>query len=593
MAFKELDYPIDSSYILRKKKLIKRQLLEQDFRINKNIAILGGSTTAEIKDVLELFLLSQSIKPNFYESGYDKYYEDAVFENANLKAFNPDIIYIHTSFVNITKFPLPQDSEEDVEIIITNETEKFKVIWDSLSNYDCAIIQNNFELPYYRCLGNLDFYDYHGKTNFITRLNIEFAKYAGIIKNLYINDINYLSAEFGLKNWYDLSLWMSSKYALSFDSIPLLAFNLSKIISAIFGNTKKCLVLDLDNTCWGGVIGDDGLGGIKIGTETAISESFTYFQRYVKELKQRGIAMAVSSKNNLENAKEGFKHPDSVLQFDDFTSFKANWDPKHQNIKEIAKELNIGLDSIVFIDDNPMERDLVSSQLPEVSVPNVGSEVINFINYIDKNGYFEAIFLSNEDLNRNKYFEDNKKRKLVQQAFVSYDEFLLSLNMSAEIRNFSPIYIDRITQLINKTNQFNLTSRRYTLGEVNDLANNSQFITLYGKLTDKYGNNGLISILIGKVVKKQCHIDLWLMSCRVLNRNMEFAMFDSLVEQCKNHEITEIFGYYIKTEKNVIVANLFFDLGFKLVEMDKNKTVYNLKLDNYLNKNTLIRITND
>jgi FkbH-like protein len=377
------------------------------------------------------------------------------------------------------------------------------------------------------------------------------------------------------------------------DAIPELAFNISKIINSIFGKSKKCLVLDLDNTCWGGVIGDDGLDGIHIGTETAIAETFTSLQSYAKELKQRGITLAVCSKNDFKNAKEGFEHPESILCFDDFTSFKANWGPKHQNILDIAKEINIGIDSLVFIDDNPVERDIVFSQIPSVSVPNVGSDVINFIDHIDRNGYFEPISLLPDDINRNKYYEDNKKRAVEQSTFKSYDEFLVSLDMTATIKSFSSIYLDRITQLTNKTNQFNLTTNRYTAGEIENIANSDKYIKIYGKLTDKYGDNGLIAITIGRIEYKQCHIDLWLMSCRVLKRDMEFAMLDELVRQCKEKRISEIVGYYFKSAKNNMVSDLYEKFGFILSKANNEDTIWKLDILNYENKNKFIGVTND
>ncbi len=586
-------YQFDSSFILRKKKSIRKQLLLKVSLIEKNIAILGGSTTSEIKNILELFLLDNGIKSNFYESEYNKYYEDALFGNDDLDKFNPDIVYIHTTNQNIIKYPELKDSEDDIKILLDNEIKRYKSIWSSLSKFDCAIIQNNFDYTIDRSLGNLDCYDIHGKTYFINQLNSEFSKQAREIKNLYINDINYLSSYIGLKNWFDKSLWHQAKYALSIDSIPELAFNISKIINAIFGKTKKCLVLDLDNTCWGGVIGDDGLDGIHIGTETAIAESYTKFQKYAKELKQRGITLAVCSKNDFKNAKEGFTHPESILKFDDFTSFKANWDPKHQNIIDIAKEINIGVDSLVFIDDNPVERDIVSSQIPSVSVPNVGNDVIHFIEHIDRNGYFEPISLLADDINRNQYYEDNKKRAKEESTFKSYDEFLVSLEMTADIKSFSSIYLDRITQLTNKTNQFNLTTKRYTAGEIENIASSDSHIKIYGKLTDKYGDNGLIAISIGTIKENQCHIDLWLMSCRVLKRDMEFAMLDELVRQCKEKDVSEIIGYYYKSAKNNMVSDLYEKFGFLLSDTNGEDTIWKLDISNYENKNKFIGVSND
>jgi len=588
-----LKHPLDVNKILRKKKSIKKCLLLDGNFIEKNIAILGGSTTSEIKNILEIFLLKNGIKPKFYESEYNKYYEDALFGSDGLDKFNPDIIYIHTTNKNIIKYPAPKDNSKDVDILLSGEIQKYKSIWSSLSKFDCAIIQNNFDYTENRSLGNLDCYDIHGKTYFINKLNDEFSFNAREIKNLYINDINYLSSYVGIRYWFDQALWHQAKYAVSMESIPELAFNISKIINSIFGMSKKCLILDLDNTCWGGVIGDDGLDGVHIGTETAIAESYTVFQKYAKELKNRGITLAICSKNDFENAKEGFSHPESILKFDDFTSFKANWSPKHQNILDIANEINIGIDSLVFIDDNPVERDIVSSQIPSVSVPDVGSDVVDFIRHIDRNGYFESISVSDDDIKRNQYYEDNKKRANKQVTFQSYDEFLVSLDMTAEIKSFSSIYLDRITQLTNKTNQFNLTTKRYTAGEIDTIASSDEYIKIYGKLTDKYGGHGLISISIGRIENKSCHIDLWLMSCRVLKRDMEFAMLDELVNKCKDKDVFEIIGYYYKSAKNSMASDLFKKFGFSLLKQNDEDTVWKLDIKNYEIKNKFIGVKND
>ena len=583
-------HPLDVNRILRKKKSIKKHLLTNDDLIDKNIAILGGSTTSEIKNILEIFLLNINIKPHFYESEYNKYYEDSLFGNYELDRFNPDIIYIHTTNKNIINYPNPKDSSQDVEDILSNEINIYKQIWNALSKFNCPIIQNNFDYTEYRSLGNLDCYDIHGKTYFINKLNNEFSLNARKIDNLYINDINYLSSYIGLRYWFDELLWYQAKYSLSMASIPELAFNISKIINSILGGSKKCLVLDLDNTCWGGVIGDDGIDGIHIGSETAHSESYTNFQKYAKELKDRGITLAVCSKNDFVNAKEGFFHPESILKFDDFTSFKANWDPKHKNIQDIASDINIGLDSLVFIDDNPVERDIVFSQIPSVSVPDVGSDVVDFIRHIDRNGYFEPISLSQDDLNRNKYYTDNKKRSEQLATFESYDQFLFSLNMTAEIESFSPIYLDRISQLTNKTNQFNLTTKRYTVGEIKSVYSNDNYIKIYGKLTDKYGDNGLIAISIGRVEDITCHVDLWLMSCRVLKRDMEFAMLDELVSQCKTRNVSQIIGYYYKTLKNHMVSDLYEKFGFDLLEKNDQCATWKLDIENYNVKNKFIGV---
>lgn len=586
-----LNYPFDSALILRKRRAVRKELMGRTYTKKLRVAVLGGSTTDELINIIELFLLKQGFLPTFYQSEYNKYYEDAVFGNNEFSAFKPDIIYIHTTNINVSQFPAFHTTAEEVEKVFENELFKFQTIWKSLKKYNCPIIQNNFDFPINRSLGNLDAYEIHGKTYFLNRLNLEFAKEAQINSSLFINDINYLAASIGLQNWFDKHIWFTAKYAISFDAIPTLSNNIVNIISAIFGKSKKCLVLDLDNTCWGGVIGDDGLKGIKIGKESASGEAYMAFQNYVKELKLRGVLLAVCSKNEHEIAKEGFTHSDSVLAIEDFTSFKANWNPKHTNLENIASEINIGFDSLVFIDDNAVERNIVESQLPDVSVPDVGNDILNFIEYIEQNGYFETGSLSADDINRNKFYSENQERINELSIFENYQDFLSSLAMEAEIKKFSDVYIDRITQLINKTNQFNLTTKRYTVSEIEAIALSENYIHLYGKLIDKFGDNGLISILIAEIIGDKCVIDTWLMSCRVLKRDMEFAMLDVIVEECKKRNISEILGTYIRTQKNNMVANLYAEFGFELQSGDTdNLTKWRLVLKDYIKKGITIKI---
>ncbi|MEI8185757.1 MAG: HAD-IIIC family phosphatase [Chlorobiaceae bacterium] len=589
-----INYPYDSHYLLRKKKAIRRDLLHQSELLDKRIAILGGSTTAEVKDMLEIFLLQDGIRPVFYESEYNQYFEDLIFPNPSLNEFAPDIVYIHTTNLNIKRFPSFQESNAEIDELLSSEVSRFKLMWDSVAtHFACPIIQNNFELPYFRGLGNLDGYDIHGRARYVSELNLRFAEHARGRSNLYLNDINYLAAWFGLERWYDKHFWYSYKYAMNYEAIPILADSVASIIKAIYGKTKKCLVLDLDNTLWGGVIGDDGVNGIQIGKETPEAEAFSEFQQYCRMLKERGIILAVCSKNEERNAHEGFAHPDSILKLEDFSAFKANWEPKYQNIRSIAQILNIGIDSLVFADDNPVEREIVQIQEPEVKVPVLGSDVAHYINILDKTGYFEPVSLSSDDVHRSSFYDDNKVRQKHQGAFLNYEDFLRSLEMKAEIKPFVPIYLDRITQLINKTNQFNLTTRRYTQSEVEEIANKSNYITLYGRLRDKFGDNGLISIIVGEVIKSAIHIDLWLMSCRVLKRGMEDAMFQQLVSIAKSQKITTIYGYYYPTSKNKMVSGLLGQMGFnKKGDIDSSKTTWQFEIPkDYTIKKLLIEVT--
>ncbi|NLP26771.1 MAG: HAD-IIIC family phosphatase [Clostridiales bacterium] len=588
-----LAYPFDSSKILKNRKKIKRQLMNNDtVRIKKNIAILGGSTTNDIVAILELFLLNNDIEPMFYQSEYGQYWQDSMFENAELTEFKPDIIFIHTTTRNITEYEFDMTtSAETVEYQIQKQYQHFESMWQSLTKkYNCPIIQNNFEMPSYRLLGNKDVSDFHGKLWFVNSLNMKFYEYAQSNRNFYINDINYLSASYGLDKWSDSKHWYLYKYALSISAIPELSYNVSNIIKSIFGKNKKALALDLDNTLWGGVVGDDGQNGIEIGQETPVAQAYHDFQHYINKLKSLGITLTICSKNDIENAIDGLKHPDTILTADDFVIIKANWENKDKNILDIASELNILPDSIVFIDDNPAEREIVKSRLPMVATPEINS-VEEYIKVLDRAGYFEVTTFSEDDISRNDMYKANIKRLVEQQQFENYEDYLLKLEMTATIEQFKPVYIERIVQLTNKTNQFNLTTRRYSEGEIHEIYKNEGYIKLYGRLVDKFGDNGIVSIIIGKIKDSTVSIDLWLMSCRVLKRYMEYAMIDTLVEKCRQKNINKIIGYYYKTTKNSMVESLYQKLGFKKTsDNDKGDSVWELYLDNYENKNKVIKV---
>ncbi|SFP34713.1 HAD-superfamily phosphatase, subfamily IIIC/FkbH-like domain-containing protein [Butyrivibrio proteoclasticus] len=594
---KELEYPFDSSYIMKKSKSLKKALLSDGSdRIHKKIAVLGGSTTHDIIRILELFLLNYGIEPEFYESEYGQYWQDAMFPG-ELNDFGPDIIYIHTSNRNITEFPTMDDSKEVVDEKLRKTYQHFETMWKKLSDtYHCPIIQNNFEAPFYRLLGNRDFFDIHGRLSFINRLNEKFAEYArkasDSAESFFINDINYISSCYGLDQWSDPLAWHMYKYALCIPAIPTLSFNVANIIKSIYGKNKKGLVLDLDNTLWGGVVGDDGVDGIEIGQETNLGQVYAEFQNYVKMQKNIGVLLTVDSKNDQENAIAGLNHPDGSLKPEDFVAIKANWEPKSENMKAIAKELNILPESLVFVDDNPAERAIVEGQIKGAAVPEIDSPE-HYIRIIDHAGFFEATSVSDDDRKRNEMYMANKKRTELEESFTDYSEYLKSLEMEAEIAPFEKMYMPRIAQLTNKSNQFNLTTKRYTQDDIEKTAADDSNITLYGRLKDRFGDNGIVSLVIGNIRSDaELHIDLWLMSCRVLKRDMEFAMMDALVKKALERGVKTIYGYYYPTAKNKMVKEFYDIQGFELVSEDAegNKT-YKLDISqNYENKNKVIEV---
>ena len=586
-----LEYPFDVEYIIKNKKRIKKTLLENNNLIEKNIAILGGSTTSEVKNMLEIFLLNYGIKPNFYESEYNLFYEDAIFGNDKLDNFKPDIIYIHTTIRNIKDYPTIKDSIGDIDLKYNNITKKFQSIWENLlKKFNAIIIQNNFELPGVRLLGNKDVTDVHGFVNYVNRVNAYFYKFAAENDRFYINDINYVSSCYGLDKWLNDFYWHMYKYAMEVPAIPYLAFNIAKIIKSLYGKNKKAIALDLDNTIWGGIIGDDGVEGIHVGTDLPSGEVYYYFQKYLGDLKDLGVLLNIVSKNNEDTALIGLEHQGNFLHKDDFLKIKANWDPKNINIMNISKELAIGADSFLFVDDNPAERKIVKDYINGIATPDIKNPE-DYVRILDRNGYFEVTVLSKEDLNKFEMYQENLKREELANSYTNYEDYLKSLQMVGEIASFKPIYLERISQLTNKSNQFNLTTKRYTLADIESVCSCDKYITLYGKLSDIFGDNGVVSVVIGEIKEKELHIDLWIMSCRVLKRDMEVAMMDTLVKKAVNLGIKKIFGYYYPTEKNKMVEDFYQEQGFNLISADDNNNKeYELEVNAYEMRNKVIEV---
>lgn len=587
----ELNYPFDSDQIISSKKKLLRLLKEHESGTPLKIAVLGGSTTSDIVKTLELFLRNRGIIPSFYESEYAQYWSDAVFGTPKLDAFKPELVFIHTCARNIEEKPTVGEDAKSVSEKLEREYARYEKMWSVLSEkFGCVIIQNNFEMPSTRLLGNREVGCAFGRIDFITRLNVKLYDFAQTHANFYIHDINYLSAAYGLERWHELRHWHLYKYAMSVSAIPEFAYSLSNIICSVMGKNKKVLALDLDNTLWGGVIGDDGQSGIEIGHETHEGQSFLALQKYIKAHKELGVLLTVCSKNDPENALDGLNHPDGVLKPSDFTLIKANWNEKSLNLEETARELNLLPESFVFADDNPVECDIVKAQVPEIMTINFENPE-ECIRAIDKCGYFEVTNLSADDAKRGEMYAANAQRAAAEKKFASYDDFLASLEMSAVIGEFDPVHIPRITQLTNKSNQFNCTTKRYTQTEMETVAASPDYIRLCGRLTDKFGDNGIVSVVIGEKRGSELHIDLWLMSCRVLKRGMEYAMINRLVEEAQKAGVAEIFGYYYPTKKNAMVKELFGDFGFaKISEDDDGNTVWKLEVNGFSPKKIFIDI---
>lgn len=564
-------YPLDPTFILRNYKKRIRELREGQTKCPRiKLAILSGSTVALLPELLQAFLLERGLDADILQGNYNQYYQDAMFDNQELVDFKPNVIYVHTTSRNIEEWPALGDEESSIAAKLEKEYSKWESIGRELHRKSGAtVIQNNFELPIVRLLGNQDGSNVHGRVHFIRELNQKMATSVQKEKWHCLQDLEYLASRFGLERWHDEKNWYAYKYAMSMEAFVELAFELANTVAALYGKTAKIMVTDLDNTLWGGVIGDEGVENIVLGRDTAVGEAYSDVQKYLLALKERGILLAVASKNEQAAAEAGFMHPDSILKKTDFSSFYANWNHKPDNLQNMAQELSLGLESFLFFDDNPAERAWVRDALPEVAVPEIGQDVTQYIRHLDRCGCLESGRLSHEDLVRGDYYQQNQMREQLKNT-CTYEDYLRSLQMQAEIAPFSDFYLERITQLINKTNQFNLTTQRHTYSEVKERARSEQYICLYGRLKDRFGDNGIVTALVGKIEEQCCMVELWVMSCRVLKRELEKAMLDQLVCECKKRGIVYLKGRYRQTAKNGLVGGLYETLGFTLMEQSEN-----------------------
>lgn len=376
--------------------------------------------------------------------------------------------------------------------------------------------------------------------------------------------------------------WNLYKLPFSQSLVPVYVEHLGRLLGAIRGTSRKCLVLDLDNTLWGGVIGDDGLQGIVIGQGDGAGEAFLEVQRTALELRQRGIVLAVCSKNDEAVARQPFRdHPDMLLRKDHIAVFVANWRDKASNLEAIARQLNLGLDALVLLDDNPAERKQVRDALPSVAVPELPADPSLYSRVLLNAGYFETISFSEEDRQRSDQYQANAQRAGLSSGSRDMADFLASLDMTLEVGPFTALSLPRVTQLINKTNQFNLTTRRYTQAEVRDMMESTGVMTLQARLTDRFGDNGIISLVIARVEGSSCEIDTWLMSCRVLGRRVEEALMAEIVRRARDRSVTRIVGRYIPTSQNGMVAEHFAKLGFSLVDNQGTSTIWGLSPDQH------------
>jgi FkbH-like protein len=429
------------------------------------MAVLGSSNTSHLTTFLDLFLFAHDIDAEIYEAPYGIFRQEILDPGSELYRFGPQIVLLVTSRGDLGHLPALSDTPEVVNSAVDSEADDWQALWEGAHNrLGCQIIQNNFDAPPWRAFGNFEMSHPAAPGNFIDRVNRELRARAP--RWVIVHDRDNLASSIGRWNWGDDRFYHLAKLPCAPECLVPYAHSVAAVVAAHLGRSRKCLVLDLDNTLWGGVIGDDGLAGITLGQGDATGEAYVAFQRYVKALRDRGVILAVCSKNEEANAREPFeKHEEMVLRLNDISCFVANWDDKAANLRRIAHQLNIGLDTLVLVDDNPAERALVQRILPEVAVPEIPSDPAGYIRAVEKHRYFEMVALSSEDFQRTEYYRANVQRQQVESHGADLDKFLSSLEMRAWVGAIGEINFDRTVQLINKSNQFNLTTPRYSAAE--------------------------------------------------------------------------------------------------------------------------------
>lgn len=561
--------------------------LKKDFTGLKTIriALLCDSSSQLLRIALKGYGFDEQLNFDIYESDYDQIDQQVFDSSSDLYSFAAEYVFISLSPLKLRKSfqKLDKDDKRGFADSILMRLKSYVAALKSVNPKTKIICSNINELD------DGVFGNYANKTrlSFVyqqRKLNFLIAELAIETPNLYINDIQSLQNRIGRETLLNNKNYINADSIWSLDFLPLLAKNITDVVLATSGYARKCLILDLDNTVWGGVIGDDGINGIQVG-DLGLGKAYSELQLWAKELKKRGIIVCICSKNEEIVAKEPFeKHPDMVLRLDDIAVFIANWETKVDNIHYIKSVLQVGYDSMVFIDDNPFERNMVKSEIPEIVVPELPEDPVDYLSYLLSLNLFDVNSYTDEDEQRTSLYQQEAERSQLQKVYKNEAEFLKKLNMVSEVQPLNEFNIPRSAQLSQRSNQFNLRTIRYTEESMKHISESDDYSSLVLNLKDSYGEYGVISVIILKQEEKDLFIENWFMSCRVLKRGVEKFVLNEIVDIAQYRGCDTIVGEYLPTAKNVIVKDHYRNLGFDL--FSENKWV--LRLSEYEPKQVYI-----
>jgi FkbH-like protein len=553
----------------------------------RRIAILSDAASQQFVPVLRALFYENGVNVEMFEGAFDAIELEVFDAESELYKFEPDTILLAvcTQALRSRYFHNPEDN------FLMRSMARVQQVWTNLRAHTTAqIIQFNYAMPYERFFGNYDVQVPESLYAVTMQLNGKMADAALHNTNVAICDVDAISANVGRSQWFDDRLWNMTKAFCKLDHLPLICQNVVEIVLTLIGRLTKCLVLDLDNTLWGGIVGDQGHLGIEIGAH-GDGEAFFHFQHYLLSLKKRGIILTVCSKNELANALQPFTdNPDMVLRRDDIAVFIANWENKADNIRKISSRLNIGLDSMVFLDDNPFERNLVRQLVPEVLVPELPDDPADYVRFLSALNLFETTSYSSTDARRAEQYKEEADRLELRESASDIGEYLRSLDMQIRIARFDSDNLARIAQLMQRSNQFNLTTRRLNEEACRQMMLDCHnCVPLYASLADRFGDHGLISVVILQIAENRLDITDWLMSCRVLARGVEECLMNHVVCTARQKGIPTICAEYIPTPKNGMVKSFFGRFGFEQVSDNDGHTRWTIDPTNYQPSTTFIR----